>query len=132
MAWVDGKATPGGKADRSGNVFLLLSLPGERRAASCVMTLDDKSNLMLRPPCSIAGMGKTAFTAHVALELHKAGRLLGGHFCRAGDESRTDARVMVQSLAYQVAEAVPEAAAAVEEGLRGLDLNGTAMDWFRR
>ena len=77
-------------------------------------------------------MGKTAFTAHVTLELHRAGRLLGGHFCRAGDESRTDARVMAQSLAYQVAEAVPEAAAAVEEGLRELDLNGTAMDWFRR
>lgn len=77
-------------------------------------------------------MGKTAFVAHVAVSLHKAGRLLGGHFCRAGDEARTDARAVVQSLAFQIAEAVPGAAEAVAEGLKGIDINGAATEWFQK
>lgn len=78
-------------------------------------------------------MGKTSFVAHMALAMRKAGMLLGGHFCRAGDESRMDPRLVVQSLAWQVVERVPAAMPAVEAGLKRLDVTSAGIpEWCRR
>lgn len=49
------------------------------------------------------GVGKTALASVVAMK----GRLLAAHFCRAGEESRTDARAVAMSIASQLIESVP-------------------------
>ena len=82
---------------------------------------------------SLPGMGKTAFTARVSEELADEEMLLAGHFVRVGDDTRTDPRRVLGSLAAQVAERLGgEVADAVREGAAAGEEEGTVWDAAER
>ena len=53
------------------------------------------------------GMGKTVISAVVSQRIQKAGRLSGSHFCQHDDSRYRDPRLMLQSLACHLCQAMP-------------------------
>ena len=71
--------------------------------------LDDKSS-----PSRVivisgnAGMGKSVISAVLCRKMLEAGRLSGSHFCRHNKARRRNPKVMLQSLACQLSDSLPE------------------------
>ena len=55
-----------------------------------------------------AGMGKSVISAVLCRKMLEAGRLSGSHFCRHNKARRRNPKVMLQSLACQLSESLPE------------------------
>ena len=55
-----------------------------------------------------AGMGKSVISAVLCQKMLEAGRLSGSHFCRHNMARRRNPKVMLQSLACQLSESLPE------------------------
>ena len=55
-----------------------------------------------------AGMGKSVISAVLCQKMLEAGRLSGSHFCRHNKARRRNPKVMLQSLACQLSESLPE------------------------
>ena len=55
-----------------------------------------------------AGMGKSVISAVLCQKMLEAGRLSGSHFCRHNKARRKNPKVMLQSLACQLSESLPE------------------------
>ncbi|CAH3130656.1 unnamed protein product [Pocillopora meandrina] len=55
-----------------------------------------------------AGMGKSVISAVLCQKMLEAGRLSGSHFCRHNMARRRNRKVMLQSLACQLSESLPE------------------------
>ena len=53
------------------------------------------------------GMGKTVISAVVSQRMQKAGRLSGSHFCQHNNSRYRDPRLMLQSLACHLCQAMP-------------------------
>ena len=73
-----------------------------------------------------AGMGKSVISAVVCKRMLRANRLSGSHFCQHGKARRRNPRVMLQSLACQLSDIIPEYKSAILEVLSrnlGGDLN---------
>ena len=73
-----------------------------------------------------AGMGKSVISAVVCKRMLRANRLPGSHFCQHGKARRRNPRVMLQSLACQLSDIIPEYKSAILEVLSrnlGGDLN---------
>ncbi|PFX28671.1 E3 ubiquitin-protein ligase DZIP3 [Stylophora pistillata] len=73
-----------------------------------------------------AGMGKSVISAVVCEKMLKAGRLLGSHFCKHNVARRRNPKVMLQSLACQLSDSLPEYKAALVDKLSrnlGDDIN---------
>ena len=72
------------------------------------------------------GMGKTVISAVVSQRMQIAGRLSGSHFCQHDDSRYRDPRLMLQSLACHLCQAMPNYKDALVEQLSrnlGKDLN---------
>ena len=63
------------------------------------------------------GMGKTVISAVVSQRMQKAGRLPGSHFCQHDDSRYRDPRLMLQSLACHLCQAMPNYKNALVEQL---------------
>ena len=73
-----------------------------------------------------AGMGKSVISAVVCERMLRANRLSGSHFCQHGKARRRNPKVMLQSLACQLSDIIPEYKSAILEVLSrnlGGDLN---------
>ena len=55
-----------------------------------------------------AGMGKSVIAAVVCQRMQHAGRLSGSHFCQHNKERYRNPKVMLQSLACQLCDVLPE------------------------
>ena len=55
-----------------------------------------------------AGMGKSVIAAVVCRTMDQAGRLAGSHFCQHNKERYRNPKIMLQSLAYQLSEFLPQ------------------------
>ena len=55
-----------------------------------------------------AGMGKSVISAVVCQQMRHAGRLSGGHFCQHNKARHRNPKIMLQSLAYQLSEFLPQ------------------------
>jgi hypothetical protein len=55
-----------------------------------------------------AGMGKSAFAAHMIREMKASGRLVASFFCKNGQKTRPDGESVLMRLAYQIALSYPE------------------------
>ena len=55
-----------------------------------------------------AGMGKSVIAAVICRTLDQAGRLAGSHFCQHNKERYRNPKIMLQSLAYQLSEFLPQ------------------------
>ena len=55
-----------------------------------------------------AGMGKSVISAVLCRKMLEAGRLSGSHFCRHNQARRRNPKVMLQSLACQLSDSLPE------------------------
>ena len=55
-----------------------------------------------------AGMGKSVISAVVCQRMRHAGRLSGSHFCQHNKARHRNPKIMLQSLAYQLSELLPE------------------------
>ena len=64
-----------------------------------------------------AGMGKSVISAVLCQKMLEAGRLSGSHFCRHNMARRRNPKVMLQSLACQLSESLPEYRKALVEKL---------------
>ncbi|CAH3019036.1 unnamed protein product [Porites evermanni] len=76
------------------------------------------------------GMGKTVISAVVSQRIQKAGRLSGIHFCQHDDSRYRDPRLMLQSLACHLCQAMPTYKDALVEQLSrnlGKDLNNMGV-----
>ena len=76
------------------------------------------------------GMGKTVISAVVSQRIQKAGRLSGSHFCQHDDSRYRDPRLMLQSLACHLCQAMPNYKDALVEQLSrnlGKDLNNMGV-----
>ena len=76
------------------------------------------------------GMGKTVISAVVSQRMQKAGRLSGSHFCQHDDSRYRDPRLMLQSLASHLCQAMPSYKNALVEQLSrnlGKDLNSMGV-----
>ena len=76
------------------------------------------------------GMGKTVISAVVSQRMQKAGRLSGSHFCQHDDSRYRDPRLMLQSLACHLCQAMPSYKDALVEQLSrnlGKDLNNMGV-----
>ena len=76
------------------------------------------------------GMGKTVISAVVSQRIKKAGRLSGIHFCQHDDSRYRDPRLMLQSLACHLCQAMPNYKDALVEQLSrnlGKDLNNMGV-----
>ena len=76
------------------------------------------------------GMGKTVISAVVSQRIQKAGRLSGSHFCQHDDSRYRDPRLMLQSLACHLCQAMPSYKDALVEQLSrnlGKDLNNMGV-----
>ena len=72
------------------------------------------------------GMGKTVVSAVVSQRMQSAGRLSGSHFCQHDNSRYRDPRLMLQSLACHLCQAIPNYKDALVEQLSrnlGKDLN---------
>ena len=77
------------------------------------------------------GMGKTVISAVVSQRIKKAGRLSGIHFCQHDDSRYRDPRLMLQSLACHLCQAMPSYKDTLEEQLSrnlGKDLNNMGVE----
>ena len=77
------------------------------------------------------GMGKTVISAVVSQRIQKAGRLSGSHFCQHDDSRYRDPRLMLQSLACHLCQAMPSYKDTLEEQLSrnlGKDLNNMGVE----
>ena len=63
------------------------------------------------------GMGKTVISAVVSQRMQKAGRLSGSHFCQHNNSRYRDPRLMLQSLACHLCQAMPNYKNALVEQL---------------
>ena len=73
-----------------------------------------------------AGMGKSVIAAVVCQRMQHAGRLLGSHFCQHNKERYRNPKVMLQSLACQLCDVLPEYKSELVEKLSrnlGVDMN---------
>ncbi|CAH3180679.1 unnamed protein product [Porites lobata] len=76
------------------------------------------------------GMGKTVISAVVSQRMQIAGRLSGSHFCQHDDSRYRDPRLMLQSLACHLCQAMPNYKDALVEQLSrnlGKDLNNMGV-----
>ena len=76
------------------------------------------------------GMGKTVVSAVVSQRMQKAGRLSGSHFCQHNNSRYRDPRLMLQSLACHLCQAMPNYKDALVEQLSrnlGKDLNNMGV-----
>ena len=71
--------------------------------------------------CADAGMGKSAFASALWQKLHTDEELLGAFFCRFGDYARSDGTKVVQSLAFQIAGALPQCGEGILKGAEDLE-----------
>ena len=55
-----------------------------------------------------AGMGKSVISAVVCQRMRNAGRLSGSHFCQHNKARHRNPKIMLQSLAYQLSELLPQ------------------------
>ena len=55
-----------------------------------------------------AGMGKSVISAIVCQTIRRAGRLSGSHFCQHNKARPRNPKIMLQSLAYQLSEFLPQ------------------------
>ena len=55
-----------------------------------------------------AGMGKSVISAVVCQQMRHAGRLSGSHFCQHNKTRDRNPKIMLQSLAYQLSEFLPQ------------------------
>ena len=72
------------------------------------------------------GMGKTVISAVVSQRMQKIGRLSGSHFCQHNNSRYRDPRLMLQSLACHLCQAMPSYKDTLEKQLSrnlGKDLN---------
>ena len=72
------------------------------------------------------GMGKTVISAVVSQRMQKVGRLSGSHFCQHNNSRYRDPRLMLQSLACHLCQAMPSYKDTLVEQLSrnlGKDLN---------
>ena len=77
------------------------------------------------------GMGKTVISAVVSQRIQKAGRLSGSHFCQHDDSRYRDPRLMLQSLACHLCQAMPSYKDTLVEQLSrnlGKDLNNMGVE----
>ena len=65
------------------------------------------------------GMGKTVVSAVVSQRMQSAGRLSGSHFCQHDNSRYRDPRLMLQSLACHLCQAIPNYKDALVEKLSG-------------
>ncbi|KAL9966363.1 hypothetical protein ACROYT_G024419 [Oculina patagonica] len=73
-----------------------------------------------------AGMGKSVISAKMCQELLLAGRLAGSHFCQHDRARHRNPKVMLQSLASQLADSLPDYKKALMEKLSrnlGVEIN---------
>ncbi|XP_022785619.1 uncharacterized protein LOC111325966 [Stylophora pistillata] len=73
-----------------------------------------------------AGMGKSVISAVFCEKMLKAGRLSGCHFCQHNNARRRNPKVMLQSLACQLSDSLPEYRKTLVEKLSrnlGVDIN---------
>ena len=76
------------------------------------------------------GMGKTLISAVVSQRMQRAGRLSGSHFCQHDNSRYRDPRLMLQSLASHLCQAMPNYKDALVEQLSrnlGKDLNNMGV-----
>ena len=64
-----------------------------------------------------AGMGKSVISAVLCRKMLEAGRLSGSHFCRHNKARRRNPKVMLQSLACQLSDSLPEYRKAIVKKL---------------
>ena len=64
-----------------------------------------------------AGMGKSVISAVLCRKMLEAGRLSGSHFCRYNQARRRNPKVMLQSLACQLSDSLPEYRKAIVKKL---------------
>ena len=64
-----------------------------------------------------AGMGKSVISAVLCRRMLEAGRLSGSHFCRHNKARRRNPKVMLQSLACQLSDSLPEYKKAIVKKL---------------
>ncbi len=64
-----------------------------------------------------AGMGKSVFSAVVCKRMQEADRLLGSHFCQHDKQRYRNGKVMLQSLACQLSDSLPEYKTALVKSL---------------
>ena len=76
------------------------------------------------------GMGKTVISAVVSQRMQRVGRLSGSHFCQHNNSRYRDPRLMLQSLACHLCQAMPNYKDALVEQLSrnlGKDLNNMGV-----
>ena len=64
-----------------------------------------------------AGMGKSVISAVLCQKMSEAGRLSGSHFCRHNKARQRNPKVMLQSLACQLSDSLPEFKKAIVKKL---------------
>ena len=77
------------------------------------------------------GMGKTVISAVVSQRMQKVGRLSGSHFCQHNNSRYRDPRLMLQSLASHLCQAMPTYKDTLVEQLSrnlGKDLNNMSVE----
>ena len=77
------------------------------------------------------GMGKTVISAVVSQRMQRVGRLSGSHFCQHNNSRYRDPRLMLQSLACHLCQAMPSYKDALMEQLSrnlGKDLNSMGVE----
>ena len=77
------------------------------------------------------GMGKTVISAVVSQRMQRVGRLSGSHFCQHNNSRYRDPRLMLQSLACHLCQAMPSYKDALVEQLSrnlGKDLNNMGVE----
>ena len=66
-----------------------------------------------------AGMGKSVISAVVCQRMQRAGRLSGSHFCQHNKARQRNPKIMLQSLAYQLSELLPQYKRELVKALSG-------------
>ena len=66
-----------------------------------------------------AGMGKSVISAVVCQRMRNAGRLSGSHFCHHDKACNRNPKIMLQSLAYQLSELLPQYKRELVKALSG-------------
>ena len=94
--------------------------------------LDDRSSQTRVMVISAnAGMGKSVIAAVMCKRMQEAGRLSGSHFCQYNNVRYCKPRLMIQSLACHLSNALPEYKRALMEQLSrnlGTDLNNMGVE----
>ena len=66
-------------------------------------------------------MGKSAFASAFYRQLFTNKELLAAFFCRFGDSVRSDSIMIIQSIAFQMATALPECTTDILKGAETVD-----------